>query len=552
MVLLLTGPVALGLAGTLLPAFGYLPALGAEHLSLAPLRSVLATPGIVQSIGLSLGTGLAATALSLAIVIAFTAAWHDTRAFARLRRLISPLLAVPHAAAAFGLAFLIAPSGFLMRLVSPWATGFDRPPDLLVVNDPYGLAMTAGLVVKEVPFLFLMTLAALPQTDGARLSRVAENLGYGKTTAWLKAVFPLVYAQIRLPVLAVLAYSTSVVDVALILGPTTPAPLAPRILAWMGDPDLSLRLKAAAGALVQLALSGAAIGLWIVMERVLQRSGAAWATAGARGARDRGVRLAGLAAMALVAGTAVTALALLALWSVAGPWRFPDALPGSLTVGHWTAAAPLVALPLLTTLLIGGPVCLTAAALSAAVLDMRTRSGRRGPSRARVLLFMPLLVPQIAFLLGLQVLFLTLRLDASFGAVAVAHLVFVLPYVFLSLADPWDALDPRYRQVALTLGASESRTFWLVRLPLLLRAVLTAAAIGFAVSVAQYLPTVLIGGGRFPTVTTESVALASGGSRPLIAVHAVLQMLLPLAGFMAATAIPALLFRNRQTLKAVS
>ena len=52
------------------------------------------------------------------------------------------------------------PAGFLLRLVSPWLTGFARPPDWLIVHDPLGLTMIAGLVVKEVPFLFLVMLAA--------------------------------------------------------------------------------------------------------------------------------------------------------------------------------------------------------------------------------------------------------------------------------------------------------------------------------------------------------------------------------------------------------
>jgi putative thiamine transport system permease protein len=39
--------------------------------------------------------------------------------------------------------------------------------------------------------------------------------------------------------------------------------------------------------------------------------------------------------------------------------------------------------------------------------------------------------------------------------------------------------------------------------------------VGFAVSVAQYLPTLFVGAGRFNTVTTEAVTLA--GRRPALA-----------------------------------
>ena len=52
-----------------------------------------------------------------------------------------------------------------------------------------------------------------------------------------------------------------------------------------------------------------------------------------------------------------------------------------------------------------------------------------------------------------------------------------------------------------------------------------------AVSVAQYLPTLYVGEGRFSTVTTEAVTLASGGQRSLVAAYAWLQWLIPVLGF---------------------
>src|SRR5690606_14772054 len=127
-------------------------------------------------------------------------------------------------------------------------------------------------------------------------------------------------------------------------------------------------------------------------------------------------------------------------------------------------------------------------------------------------------------------------------ALILTHLTFVIPYVYLSLRDAWRAFDPRYEIIARTLGKPRWQILVLIRMPLLLRAILTAAAVGFAVSVGLYLPTLLIGGGRLATVTTEAVALASGGSRRTIGVFAVLQLALPMAGFLVATLVPALLF----------
>jgi len=53
-IVVLVGPVVAGLAGVLLPAFGYMPALGGTVLSLDPWRMVFATPGIATSIVTSL------------------------------------------------------------------------------------------------------------------------------------------------------------------------------------------------------------------------------------------------------------------------------------------------------------------------------------------------------------------------------------------------------------------------------------------------------------------------------------------------------------------
>lgn len=549
---LMLGPVAAGLFGTLLPAAGYVPALGGETVSLEPLRMFLAQPGIGLSAALSLGTGLAATFGAFAAVVLFTAAFEGTRFFRAIRRLLSPLMAVPHAAAAFGLAFLITPSGFVMRLLSPWATGFQRPPDVLIVGDPLGLTMTLGLMAKEVPFLFLMLLAALPQADPLRSRRVAASLGYAPVAAWLTTVLPRVYPQIRLPVFAVLAYATSVVDVALILGPTTPPPLAVRLTAWMNDPDLSLRFMASAGALVQLGLSLLAILLWMIGERLAARLGRRWIDSGRRSAAEHLAAALSGSAMALLAAAMLSGLALLVLWSVAGPWRFPDTFPLSFTLRAWTMHGYAAADAIATTIAIALPVIAVAIALVLASLENETREGRARPRRSLLLLYLPLIVPQIAFVFGLQVLFLMVGLHDTLPAVALGHMVFVLPYVFLALSDPWRAVDPRYGHMAGALGASPARTFWRVRLPLARKAVATAAALGFAVSVAQYLPTLLIGGGRVSTVTTEAVALAAGGNRQLVGIYALLQMLLPFAAFVLAAAVPGVAYRRRRETEATA
>lgn len=548
--LAMLGPVVAGLWGTVLPAFGHLPVAGFDGPSLDALRMLATTPGIGAAARISVTTGLLATGISVLIVVLITGGWSGTPAFQVLERLLSPLLAVPHAAAAFGLAFLIAPSGWIVRLVSPGLTGWDRPPDVLILNDPYGLAMTAGLIIKEVPFLLLMTIAALGQVQQRRSLLVAQALGYGRLTGWLKAVFPRVYAQIRLPVNVVLAYSMSVVDVAVILGPTTPPPLSVWIVKWMGDPDLGMRLLAAAGALLQLALVVAALSVWRFGEFIVARIGLSWVIRGGRGRLDGAIRPLGLGAGALTAALIFAGLGGLLVWSFAGFWSFPNALPDSFSLRTWMRHGPDTGGAFGETFIVAMIATGLALALVLGCLEAEHRSGRKITSRGLWLLYLPLLVPQTTFLPGLQTLLLGLGADVGRGPVIAAHLVFVLPYVFLSLGDPYRAWDGRNGVTAAALGASPNRVFWQVRLPMLTRPVLVAIAVGLSVSVGQYLPTLLIGGGRVSTLTTEAVALASGGDRRAIAVYGLAQTAAALVPFALALIIPAVVWRNRRGLHA--
>jgi putative thiamine transport system permease protein len=541
---LMAVPVLAGLAGTALPAL---------RDGAAAFATLAGWPGLPRAAALSLGTGLASTFISLALTLLILAAFAGTPTFTRIRRMIAPLLSVPHAAAALGLAFLIAPSGWIARALSPWLTGWEQPPNLLILNDPYGISLTLGLIAKELPFLLLMALAALPQIDADRRLATAATLGYGRVAGFALTTLPALYAQLRLPVYAVLAYGMTVVDMAMILGPTLPPTLSTQIVLWMAEASLMQRDTAAAAALLQCALVLAALGLWRLAEIAGRRLLIAMAFHGQRRAGlDRPAAAAALTATLVTAGSLTLGLAGLALWSVAGLWQFPDALPANLTTRNWATALPSLTATFTATLIIAATATVAALALTLACLQAEAQLRLTPTNRALTLLYLPLLVPQVAFLPGLQFIAFLSGIEGHLPAVAAAHLIFVLPYVFLSLAGPFRAWDSRIAISAATMGASEARIFWRLRLPMLLAPVLTAGAVGIAVSVGQYLPTLLIGGGRVETLTTEAVALSSGGNRRLIGAYAMLQLALPALAFAAALALPALLWRNRRAMRGLA
>jgi putative thiamine transport system permease protein len=546
---LFLGPIVAGLLGTILPSLGYLPALGGDQLSLQPWRRLADAPGLATALRLSLTSGLLSTTAALGLTILVFAAGYGTRTLTRAKQSMTPVLAVPHLAMAVGLAFLIAPSGWLARLLSPWLTGWQRPPDLALVQDPYGLALSLGLVVKETPFLILMTFAALGQIPADERLRMARSLGYGPVCAWLKVILPSVYPLIRLPVYAVLAYALSVVDMAIVLGPTTPPTLAVLVLRWFNDPDLSMRFQAAAGACLQLAVVAGAIGLWRSLEKAVAWLARPWLVGGGRGGSGRPVRLAAWSGIALLLGLSLGSVLGLGVWSLAGVWRFPDARPEAVALRGWAHGLHAVAGPAWTTLTIGLVAALVALLLVVGCLENESRQRRRPGRGALAMIYLPLLAPQISFLFGVQLLLVRVGLDGTRAAVVWAHLLFVLPYVFLTLADPYRSLDPRYARSALSLGKPPWVVWLRVKLAMLLRPVLIAFAVGFAVSAAQYVPTLFAGGGRVATLTTEALSLASGGNRRTVGVVAFSLAVLPMLAFGLAVGVPAWRFRDRRALR---
>lgn len=545
---LLILPVLGGLISVLLPAFGYAPVLEQTTFSLQGFNALWQTPGLTQMVTLSVATGLISTLLAFIITLMILAAFFNSPWLNRIQRLLSPILVIPHAAAAIAVGFLIAPSGMISRLASPWLSGWELAPNGMFPHDSFGISIILGLTLKELPFLLLMALGVLAQPElGKKLRqqhKVALNLGYCPMTAFFKVILPSLYPLLRLPLLAVLAYASASVEMPLILGPNTPPTLAVAIMHWFNDVDLNLRIKASAGALLQLAVTGGLLALWLGAEKAVKVLFSDSLTNGVREYGGFYWQKITVVLTTLVISFILLSLIGLVMWSVAGFWRFPDAMPEQFTLLHFKSALMQMSSPLFNTLAIGLVTTLFAIILTLLCLESEQLSDKPISRFTSLIIYLPLLVPSIAFLFGLVWIQQLVNNQAAFFNVVLTHLLFVLPYVFLSLASSYRRLDPRFAHVAASLGAAPCKVFFKVKLPQLFTPILIAAALGLAISFGQYLPTLLAGGGRIATITTEAVTLANGASRRTSAVYAIMQMALPLIGFILAWGLPKYFFKS--------
>ncbi|USE36023.1 ABC transporter permease [Endozoicomonas sp. SCSIO W0465] len=442
------------------------------------------------------------------------------------------MMAVPHVALAFGIIFVLMPSGLLARLVAIFA-GWSFPPDWQMVQDPYGISLVLLLVIKETPFLIVMMAASVVQLPVAETLRLGGTLGYQSGVIWLKLIGPQLYPMIRLPVYTVLAFSVSVVDIALVIGPANPPTFAVQILQWIYDPDLSKSLLAASGSVLLLLLVVSVIGGFYLMERGMGKLLRNWLINGHRG-RFSGLWLLfsrkawqSLLMLFLAGGSA------LFIWSFVWRWRFPSIWP-DWSLRSWERAWDGMREPIVNSLLIGLTATLAANIIAVILLELNDLKQQKSQSSGQWLslltrgaMYIPLLLPQMTFLFGVQLLLLQWGAEGHWLTVTGLHLLFVLPYCFLSLSGPWQHYDQRHSLQGLLLSGSWLKTFVQVKLGVLWRPVMASLALGFAVSIAQYLPTLFASAGRVETVTTEAVSLVSGGNRRLIGVYGLVQMFLP-------------------------
>jgi molybdate transport system permease protein len=179
---------------------------------------------------------------------------------------------------------------------------------------------------------------------------------------------------------------------------------------------------------------------------------------------------------------------------------------GALEIAGFSAAMALLA---------------TAVALPPAVLLgwLLARRSFAGRSLLETLFTLPLVMPPVAT--GLILLRLLGRrspigqsLDAAgleivftWKAVVIAMAVMSLPIILLTAKAGFQQLNPRFEQMAASLGASPVRVFFRVSLPLASRSLIAAGLLGFARALGEFGATIMIAGGIPGQTETLSVAI---------------------------------------------
>ncbi len=120
----------------------------------------------------------------------------------------------------------------------------------------------------------------------------------------------------------------------------------------------------------------------------------------------------------------------------------------------------------------------------------------RGRAVANVFTFLPMASPEIVMGSSLLALFVTAGFAGVLGfwTILVAHIMFCLSFVVVTVKARLAGLDPRLEQAAMDLYANEWQTFRRVTLPLVFPGILAAALLSFSLSFDDFIITNLNSG----------------------------------------------------------
>lgn len=159
------------------------------------------------------------------------------------------------------------------------------------------------------------------------------------------------------------------------------------------------------------------------------------------------------------------------------------------------------------------------------------------------LLFVVMMSPDIVLAITFLVIFIALGIQLGFWSLLVAHITFCLPFVVITVYAQLKGFDKYLLEAAQDLGASESRIFRSIILPLVLPAIIAGWLLSFTLSLDDVIISSFVTGPGFEILPIRVFSLVKVGVSPEVNVLATLLLTISLG----LVIISGLLLRQRKT-----
>ena len=166
------------------------------------------------------------------------------------------------------------------------------------------------------------------------------------------------------------------------------------------------------------------------------------------------------------------------------------------TFDNWLSvcAQPEVCTAFGNSLIVGGAATLIATVLGTMIAIALVRYRFRARNAISLLLFLPMATPEVVMGAGLAAQFLTAGVPKGLGTIIIAHAMFCLSFVVVTVRARVLSLDPALEEAGRDLYGSPNQVFWRITFPLLLPGIVAAALLSFSLSFDDFIITYFTSG----------------------------------------------------------
>ncbi|MFI2752739.1 ABC transporter permease [Cellulomonas sp. P22] len=161
------------------------------------------------------------------------------------------------------------------------------------------------------------------------------------------------------------------------------------------------------------------------------------------------------------------------------------------TLDAWRnpCGAPQVCEAFVSSLEVGVVSTLVATVLGTLLAIALVRFRFRGRPLVNLLIFLPMSTPEVVLGAALLAQLLSLRVPLGFTTVVIAHVMFCISFVVVTVKARVASLDPALEEAAADLYATPWHAFWRVTFPLLVPGIAAAALLAFSLSFDDFIVT---------------------------------------------------------------
>jgi len=140
----------------------------------------------------------------------------------------------------------------------------------------------------------------------------------------------------------------------------------------------------------------------------------------------------------------------------------------------------------------------------------------KGKSVISLLIYIPIVIPEIIMGISLLVFFSILQMDFGILTLVLAHTTFCIPFVLINVKSRLSGFDMSIEEAAMDLGASKLTVLRTITLPIIFPAVVSGAMLAFALSLDDVIINILLSGPESTTLPIKIFAMLRFGQSPEI------------------------------------